>query len=102
MSILSNNLNLVNLTLRRTEIQTVDALAKLKKIWHLDIEGTRVTDFSPLSKLPKLADLRVGEYLSKNEYGPLDTILVSDLGLNWRSISGKEDIQRFIQQLSKT
>jgi len=38
----------------------------------------------------------MGEYLSKQEYGALDSIPVTELGLNWCSFSSEEEVKQFL------
>ena len=73
----------------------MESLTKFESLWSLNIQGTKVQDFSPLAKLPKLKNLSIGSYLSKKEYDHM--VPVSDLGLNWKSYSSEEDVQSFLK-----
>ena len=88
--LLSDCAALANLDLSRTEITDLHGLESLRNIWCLEVTGTRVTDFSPLSALPKLRELAWGEYLDKKAYAALDRIPVSELGLNWQRVCDAE------------
>jgi len=83
------------LDLNRTEITDISELGGLKNIWRLGLQGTRISGFSPLLSLPKLKRIDVGDYLCKKSYRK--SVPVSELGLNWQTIEGEENIRYFVQ-----